>query len=165
VRTRQRERHDIFRYSQSQTTLLPRCYGLRLNRSSIEISENGADIAQIMLTCFRQAHASMAAFEQSEADLVFENADASTDCRLLQVQRNGGLTETAFLGGSEYIAQMFAERLWTQRASSCCASAIATTSIVTSRRSLPLPTEVDDLGCQADDENDEKAGLRPEEEW
>jgi hypothetical protein len=49
-----------------------------------------------MLTCFRQAHASMAAFEQGEADLVFENADASTDCRLLQVQRNGGLMETAF---------------------------------------------------------------------
>ena len=48
----------------------------------------------------------MAAFEQDEADLAFENADASTDCRLLQVQRNGGLTETAFLGGSECIAQM-----------------------------------------------------------
>jgi len=59
-----------------------------------------------MLTCFRQTHASMAAFEQGETDLVFENADASTDCRLLQVQRNGGLTETAFLGGGEYIAQM-----------------------------------------------------------
>ena len=79
---------------------------LRLSRSSIEISENCADIAQIMLTCFRQAHATMAAFEQGEADLV-----------------------------------------------------IATTSIVLSRRSLPLPAEMDDLGCQADDENDEKAGL------
>jgi hypothetical protein len=59
-----------------------------------------------MLICFRQAHASMAAFERGEADLVFENADASTGCRLLQVRHNGGLTETAFLGGSEYLAQM-----------------------------------------------------------
>jgi hypothetical protein len=48
----------------------------------------------------------MAVLGQDEADLVFENANASTDCRLLQVQRKGGLTETAFLGGSEYIAQM-----------------------------------------------------------
>ena len=50
----------------------------------------------------------MAAFEQGEgeADLVFENADASSDCRLLQLQRNGGLTETVFLGGSASIAQM-----------------------------------------------------------
>ncbi len=38
-------------------------------------------------------------------------------------------------------------------------------AIVLCRDSLPLPAEVDDLGCQADDENDEKAGLRPEEEW
>lgn len=55
--------------------------------------------------------------------------------------------------------------LWARQVSSCCASAIATTSIVLSRCSLSLLTEVDDLGCQADDENDEKAGLRPEEEW
>ncbi|MCS0462188.1 MULTISPECIES: hypothetical protein [Rhizobium] len=53
----------------------------------------------------------MAAFEQGEADLVLENADASTDCRLLQVQRNGSLTETGVSRRQRVHSADVAERL------------------------------------------------------
>jgi hypothetical protein len=49
------------------------------NGSLIEMPERRANVREIVLGSFRQAHAHVVALQQGEADLIFQIADATAD--------------------------------------------------------------------------------------